>query len=153
MKLALDYCVLLCSIVFMSNTIYVPVRMPKELVEAIDIRAVRENRKRSQVIVMVLGEVFGARSKNDDGRGPRGEQDRPIERTGNTESVPVLPKAEGTEKHVYPVQPVRHKLAGRRDAPAELLESGPEGGAWSPASKCGHGYQNRFVCRAHNGGC
>ena len=107
----LDYHVRLCSSVFVSNTVYVPVRMRPELVRAIDLRAARENRKRSQMIVVVLEEVFReggdavrgdaavtADSRNRAGRGTPAEivtpvesSDLAIERTGGTAGVVTAP--------------------------------------------------------------
>ena len=140
----------MCSIVFMSNTVYVPVRMPQELVEAIDIRAVRENRKRSQVIVMVLGEVFGVGTKNDAVRGSGGDASGSPKRSRDRASLPVLQATAGESVNVHQVQSVRSELAGRGNAPAGLLESRPPR---SPSEKCPHGNRNAAYCRAIGGEC
>jgi hypothetical protein len=49
----------MCQHVCVSGTQHVSVRMPAELVAAIDQRAARENRSRGQVVVLVLGSAFG----------------------------------------------------------------------------------------------
>ena len=49
----------MCSNVFMGGTKHITMRMPEELVDAIDRRAERDQRSRSQVAVLVLEREFG----------------------------------------------------------------------------------------------
>ena len=53
----------------MSGTQHVSVRMPAELVAAIDLRAARENRSRGQVVVLVLRSEFGLNTDGVRGAG------------------------------------------------------------------------------------
>lgn len=130
----------------MANTTHVSVRLPSNLVAEIDLQAKDESRSRAKVIQLRLRESYGL----DDGKGTGSGPGRAAERSGGGASVPVLSKAKGSAKHVHAVQPVRGKLAGRRDGVAGLPQ--PRSTSLSVGS-CPHGNRNEAYCRAKGGGC
>jgi hypothetical protein len=123
----------MCQHVCVSGTQHVSVRMPAELVAAIDLRAARENRSRGQVVVLVLRSEFGLNlggkhgTEDDDVRGAGGGEAGEAGGSGDGAAVSVLPKAEGTAERLHAMQSVRGKLAGRRgpvEGPAERAKAG-----------------------------
>jgi hypothetical protein len=73
-----------------------------------------------------------------------------IERGGHDVAMPVLQEAESPKKQLRSVQRTRDKLAGRRNAPAELPKQEPVSGE---RGSCPHGRYSAAACRVHQGGC
>src|SRR5580704_9675519 len=128
----------------MANTTHVSVRLPSSLVVALDRDAKVESRSRAWVISDRLRRIYGHSGIDEQ------HARRAVGGSGNGTALPVLPNPKSEPVNVHPVQPVRGKLAGRRDAPTRLPQSRP---ASLPVGSCPHGKRNVAYCRATKGGC
>src|SRR6185437_16704766 len=105
----------------------ISLRIQDELMVEIDRLAESDGRSRNSFIVRALEGMYG------NGRVDGSESGSSVGGGGDGTGVSVVRKAEGDKKLLHPVQPLRGELAGRGDAPAQLL-AGPAGGSWAGAS-------------------
>lgn len=106
----------------MSNTKLISLRLPSELLYYIDAMAKAEHRSRSQEIVKRLAESSGDHGSAIEGVGEL-DTERAHKRDGKRARLPVLPQAEGVEKLVHSMQPLRDELgSGSEHTQASPLE-------------------------------
>ena len=101
----------------MANTTHVSLRLPCNLVDAVDAQARATERSRAKVIEMCLRGTYGHSGTDEQHAGAA------VERSGNGAAVSVLQEAEGAEKRLHPVQSVRDELAAFRNACTSVLTS------------------------------
>ena len=137
---------------YMNNRMSYTLRVPMDVMEAIDALTRERGCSRAEVVIEAMREKIErinhgtANSTTGAGR----SEERKTGGSGDGAAVPVLPKAEGKPKRLREVQSLRGELAGRGDEPTQLPESGP---ASIKSGSCPHGKANAARCRASGGGC